>query len=241
MYRLLIDSILEWIFPSKCIFCSSILSINSEEKIFCQKCIEYFTYIEKPICIKCGRTVDEDADSVCNDCRNIQYKFVRNMSVFYYDDFVRHLIFKFKYGKGVYVGNKLGEIMSNYFFDNYIKNIDLIIPIPLHKSKQRARGFNQALILSKHISKKTGIPLSEKGLIRIKNTRPQSKLSISQRQKNLKDAFQINKTLNIQNKNILLIDDIFTSGSTINNCTKILHENGAKDVFSFTLSVTYKK
>lgn len=117
-----------------------------------------------------------------------------------------------------------------------ITNIDLIVPVPLHRSRKAERGYNQAELLAKYLSSKLGIPLNSRNLIRTKATKIQNKLSRHEREQNLKDAFIIRQSNVFKDKRILLVDDIFTTGATVNECSRILMECGVKEVYVITIA-----
>jgi len=117
-------------------------------------------------------------------------------------------------------------------------SIDLIIPVPLHKKRRRRRGYNQSEIIAKHLSKVYCLPMSSQILIKTKNTVPQMKLSKKLRIKNLTDSFSSKNIHILKNKNIMLVDDVITTGTTLNTCAKKLIKAGAKKVFVFTLART---
>ena len=113
----------------------------------------------------------------------------------------------------------------------------MIIPIPIHSNRRKKRGYNQCEELAKVISKKLNIPMNASVLIRKKETKPQSGLSFTQRKNNMKDAFELKNTFDIYHKNMLLIDDIYTTGATINSCSKLLKKKNANEVYFLTLSI----
>ncbi len=122
---------------------------------------------------------------------------------------------------------------------NEFKNIDYISYVPMHKSKPKLRGFNQNFLLAKGLSKKLNIPLGKNILLKIKDTKSQSSLNKRDRLLNLKDAFEVSNKAEIKSKNILLIDDIFTTGSTVSECARCLKTAGANKVYVLTVASGY--
>ncbi len=133
--------------------------------------------------------------------------------------------------------------MAKYILENIedYKNIDYITPVPIHKNRMRTRGFNQSYILAKEISKYINIPVIPDLLLRTKNTKAQSGLTPIGRENNIKGAFVFNKNYNIYEKNIAIVDDIYTTGSTINECAKTLSYFRPKSIISITLSIVSNK
>jgi ComF family protein len=119
---------------------------------------------------------------------------------------------------------------------DFKNNIDLLVPVPLHKKRKRKRGYNQSALLCNAISRTTDIPVNEISLQRVKNTISQTKFNLVQRRKNVADAFRVVNKKEIVNKTILLVDDVITSGSTINACAEQLKINGAKEIFAITVA-----
>jgi ComF family protein len=160
----------------------------------------------------------------------------------YKNELVKELIHKFKY-QGLKSIQKIFEDVLNKSLENYkdyFKNNDyIIIPVPLHKLKERSRGFNQSAIISNIISKILNIKSYDNILIRFINNPPQANQEdIQKRQQNAQNIFKINENLKetVKNKNIILVDDVFTTGSTLNECTKILKQNNANIIISICLA-----
>lgn len=228
---IILDLILELIFPNKCIVCGKIIEFG-RKNFLCAECKDLFKFIDDKRCEKCSRPIENG--ELCSMCMQKNYCFDKNYSLLVYDELMHDLIVQFKFKNHPAIGRGLGKIMAQKFD----MNADFIIPVPIHKMRRRNRGFNQAEILAKEISKRTGIPLRLDILKRIKNTRAQWRLNPHERANNLKGAFA---SKNVDGKKIILIDDIFTTGSTINECAQVLKTAGADKVFSYTLSITVKK
>lgn len=239
------DFILDLIYPPKCV-CGKIFKINDINRHLCPECMEAIgnaEYINK--CVKCGR---ETKNQLCTYCEiyiknHDEFYFLKNYPLFTYDGLGRRLIHDYKYRGNL----ELTYAFEKIFFNWYMKNIflvnkfDLIIPIPMFEGKKKDRGFNQSELLAKMISKNTNIPFDTESLVRIKNTKIQNRLNILDRHVNLDNAFLVKKPSIIKGKNILLVDDIFTSGSTIINAAKALKINNANSISSITLSITKEK
>lgn len=220
------------IYPYRCPSCRRIVNNNS----FCESCWKKLFFIEKPYCVICGEqlNVKTDSDLICGKCIKFKYNFDRNFSVFIYNRTIAKAIYKFKFGRKTFLAEFFAKFLAKK--TNNVK-IDYLIAVPIHKKRLKTRGYNQSLLLVKEVSKITNIPYISNLLLKDKNTVPQSKLKSSKRKTNLKSVFNINKKYieNIKGKNIGIIDDVFTTGSTINECAKILKKSGANKVFGFTI------
>jgi ComF family protein len=201
---------LDLFFPPRCAVCKKITP-----KIICQKCLLKIEYV------KFSKT-----NSLC--------------SVAEYSGVIKHAIWAFKFKKKRKLASVLGEIMADYFYNVSdlisASKIDLIIPVPLHPKRQQQRGFNQSELLGQVLADALGIPQSTDALVRSVNTKAQFKLKKEERKKNIQNAFRVVDSLQIKDKDILLIDDIITTGATLSECTRVLKESGAKRVEVLTLS-----
>ncbi len=185
---------------------------------------------------------------ICESCKN-KIPFVKE-SVFqvsstygeriYYDEviyvceysgIVKEAIIRYKFFEKALYYRAFGKLLSEKVKEmTNIKNFDIIISVPLHKERQHSRGYNQSALLTKVLSRETGIPQADSLLKRVVNTGSQSKLGKIERQTNVEDAFNLNNQEKVKGKSILLVDDIFTTGNTINECSKLLKAAGAKIV-----------
>jgi ComF family protein len=186
------------------------------------------------ICYSCGDTVF-GSGSYCLHCKDHEkpYEFAR--APFTYEKAIKTLIYQLKYSKGKY----LAPYLSLFLVDEFVKqnwNVDVIIPVPLFIGREKKRGFNQAALLSSQFEKLLSLPIDKESLIRVKNTPTQTKLTKVERKNNLTKAFVVTNKLNMKNKSILLIDDVFTTGATIEECSIVLKKAGAKNVYAITLA-----
>jgi len=231
--------VLDWLFPHKCVVCLDILT-SSPNDGFCKACKDTLMKIAE-YCDVCGRPLTHGY--TC-ECEGRVFEFTKNRSVFVYDDVMSNVIYAFKYGNHPAHGKALGKTMARHF-DFYFKGIDLrhclIIPTPMFRPKERLRGFNQADILAREIARYTGILYDNKSLLRIRDTAAQSGLSAEEREINLANAFKLSRMPSpVAGKTILLVDDILTTGSTLNKCAAELLRGGAASVYGYTLSATVK-
>ena len=226
---------LDALFP---IFCQS---CQKEGSWLCKDCLEKIEYISFQVCPYCEKEITEKGQ-LCKRCKDSYYSRsekppISSLALACEYESVSSFVHLFKYRFIEDFGQPLGEILIKNLIANDITIPDIIIPVPLHKRRLRWRGFNQSEILANHIAENISpgivIPVQTNMLIRKKYTRPQMKVKdYESRTSNLKNSFEINykKIPDISGKNILLVDDIVTTGATIFECAKLLVANGAKKV-----------
>ena len=234
--------ILEYIYPHRCPTCKKIVE---NDKVFCSRCWKKLQFIQLPHCVKCNEPLEFNIDKnlLCSKClNNKKIYYDKVISVFIYNKTISKAIFAFKFYRKIFLANFFVFFMKKRMKD-FPNQIDYIALIPMHLKKMRQRGFNQSLLLAVELSKETKIPIIKNLLRKNKHTKNQISLKGKERKKNLKNAFIFNpdhKDL-IKNKNILIIDDVFTTGTTINECAKILKDQKAKKVFALTIAKTSKR
>lgn len=221
------------LFPSRCGFCNVLISGN-EKYLLCDKCLNNAKFIGENCCQKCGKVLVLGYADLCSDCRIIKHHFDKAFSVVEYRDEVKSALIRYKFFGQKKVLNTLASLALSKLGE--IDSVDLIIPVPLHKDKMRQRGFNQSEEIAGFIAKETGIQLNKTCLFRVKNTKSQSTLSRQERLKNLKNAFKGFNINQINGKKLLLIDDIYTTGSTVSECARELKKAGAKKVYVLTIA-----
>lgn len=192
--------------------------------------------------MKCGKPLEVEEKEYCSDCERKNYHFDKGYAVWQYNESMKHSIAGFKYhSRKEYAKFYVDELVSLY--ENNIRKIspDAIVPIPIHRSKYLERGYNQADILAKGIGKEMEIPVISDLLIRNKKTLPQKKLSDIERLRNLSEAFQYNDkaadNYKKQLTKVLLVDDIYTTGSTMEACSNVLKSNGIHEVYFIVLCI----
>jgi ComF family protein len=226
------------IFPPQCLGCSEILHPQSGQ-LFCPVCKKKIKFITGDICPVCGTIFpDSPAKShLCGNCMENKTYFSCARAVVSYETIILDAIHQFKYGNNISVGALLASFMADFSFpDVDFTGYSLIIPVPLHIKRLRQRGFNQSLILARALAKKKQIPVNFSLLKRNKFTETQTGLNKAERNKNIKGAFEVSDKKKIVGKNVILVDDVYTTGATINECAKILTKAGAQKVTVLTLA-----
>lgn len=233
------ENILHILFPARCPICDKVLftSLFFEAEFVCPSCRKLPEYVEEPVCKKCGKQLEEERREYCCDCNRQVRHFIQGKALWLYQDPVKHSIYRFKYqNRREYARYYGSEIVRVY--GGWIQRcrIDGIVPIPLHKNRKRQRGYNQAELLAREISIKLNIPLYPEFLIRSKNTSAQKALNEVERKNNLKRAFKTEKN-KVQLRHILLVDDIYTTGSTMNEAALELKRAGVEYVYCISICI----
>ena len=224
----------ELIFPRRCPVCDGI--IDKDGEIICDGCRDTLRIIEEPYCMKCGRKLNCD-EALCGECTSNMHEFESGRCVFVYDELMKESIYRFKYAGRAEYAEYYGK-MAVKLYGNYIGKIkpDALIPVPLHKSRYIKRGYNQAEEIARVIGRELGIRVFDDVLIRAENTKVQKKLGAGARQNNLKKAFKIGSN-SVKLSTVILIDDIYTSGSTIDACASVLKTAGIREVYYIVLGM----
>lgn len=232
-------NILDFLFPNHtCLVCKTELNGNSNPLI-CDTCFAALP-VAKKVCRKCGGSITVGAN-VCNRCKGgSNWKFTLARSPFIYAEPIVALIMRLKYNGEGDIAKAMAPHMTRIVEQNNI-TADIIVPVPLAKKRMKQRGYNQALLLAREVSKFTNIPVDDSLLVRVKQTVAQKEMTLTQRQANLKNVFEVTNKLFVKGKSILLVDDVFTTGTTANECAKVLKKAGATSVAVVTVAnVTYK-
>ncbi|MCX5850308.1 MAG: ComF family protein [Deltaproteobacteria bacterium] len=226
------------IFPPQCLGCGEIFHPQSKQ-IFCPSCEENIRFITGNICPVCGITFsDSPAGShLCGNCLEKRPYFSYARAVFSYENIILKAIHQFKYGNNISIGAIFASFMSDFSFpDIDFTEYSFIIPVPLHIKRLRERGFNQSLILARAIEKKRQIPVNFSLLKRHKFTETQTGMNKTERKQNIKGAFEVGDNKKVAGNNIILVDDVYTTGATVNECAKTLIKAKAKKVTVLTLA-----
>lgn len=229
----LTECMLSLLYPKRCPMCDSILG-KSEEYI-CSLCKEQAEFVRGACCMKCGKPVLQE-EEYCKDCLVHPHIFDRGRVLFVYEGVLKKSIYRFKYAQrkeyaqsyAYFAERELGE---------FIREVgpDAFVPVPLHRRRFRKRGYNQSELFSRALGKRMGIPVLTKLVKRTKNTLPQKELDLTARQNNLKKAFKLCRN-DVKLNTIILIDDIYTTGSTIDAVAEQFRRAGVKKIYFVAIS-----
>ena len=218
---------LDLLFPLRCIECSK------EGNLICDNCHKRLAWITPPVCPFCG--VDKPLDTPCTSCPTFEPAIDGIRSPFRFEGTIRSAVHRLKYRNLRAIAIPLAAMMADFLIDNPLP-YDIIIPVPLHHKRLRERGYNQSELLAKEINKLTAVQMEKDCLVRHRHTPAQAMTeSIQERHSNLAGAFTC-KNECVQDKKVLLIDDVATSVATLDACAKALKSGGAVSVWGLALA-----
>jgi len=241
-----LNSLIDLIYPPRCPICQAFLqdkvaAHGGQDLPFCQDCLKSFTEIKSAICALCGRPFSDgiQQDRVCEDCLRKSPSYDIARAPYLYDGALMKAIHELKYAQRTHLADSLGSLLAS-FAQTWIGELKgcLVMPVPLHPRRLRARGFNQSLLLARCVASKTGAELDFLSLRRTRFTKPQTELSSEERKKNVRKAFEVVKPEAVKRRTILLVDDVATTGSTLNECAKALKRAGAEGVLCLVMART---
>ena len=234
---------LDFLFPAECAACERFVG-DDRVGLFCKACWDGIQRLGAAGCQQCGRpfltfaTAQEFPEFLCGTCQTSPPFYDRAISAAFYGGVMKEAIHQFKFSQKTGLSRMLAAVMLQAMdgrFDPAFYQI--ILPVPLHRSRLKQRGYNQAELLARHIATAHDLRLLPNNLIRIRRTTAQWQIaSRRDRRKNVSDAFQVRVPEQIRGQHLILVDDIFTTGATVNECARVLKEAGAASVFVVTLS-----
>ena len=210
----LLKRIIEIFYPTTCGICGQ--KINT--RYTCRKCLNIIEYYQGRVDFLNGKDGHYD----------------KLISLLPYEGIFKEKMLNYKFHDAKYLGATFAEILTN-FIEKYNIKADIILAVPISKARLHERGYNQSSVIAKKVSEFTGIEYQEQILLKKKNNLRQSELTVCQRKLNVKDVYYVRKREIVKNKTIILIDDIITTGATLNECAKILKECGAREVIGLTV------
>ena len=230
-------SLIRILYPPYCVLCHAYLKL--EETYLCAPCVQLIQPLKAPLCLKCSEPLPPYGknQSVCSTCRSERPYYNRGFALLRYEDPIKTIFHQVKFQKKLWLREIFSKLIASFSSSINPNDYEMIVPVPLDARRERERGFNQALLIAKMLERSF-----QKDRLRIsaliakkKKVLPQSQLKRRERLENLEGAFCLKKRGQSLGKRILLVDDIVTTGSTINECAKILKEDGAECVDFFVL------
>ena len=232
------NALLNLLFPPQCLHCDVIVPKHGT---LCQPCWQKIQFITEPMCVCCGLPFDYSMGegALCGECLREHPAYGHGRAVFRYNEYSGALVTKLKYHDQAYLAAVYGAWLAQAGAP-LIAASDVIVPVPLHYWRFVGRRYNQSALLAQALSKKCGLTCLPNGLMRTRKTLSQTGLSRSQRENNVRGAFAVTPRFldRIKDKTILLIDDVMTTGATIDACSKALLKAGAVNVNVLTLART---
>lgn len=189
------------------------------------------------LCKKCEKLLESQAKFEIQEKQNINLYFDKHLYIFQYEGIIRKLIIDYKFNEKSYLYKTfVNFLLKNRKFFEILKSYDTIIPVPISKKRKKDRGYNQSTLIAREISKRLKIELNTSCLYKAKDIVAQSTLNREEREQNIKDVYELKNVKELEKKKILLIDDIYTTGSTLNECSKILRKSNPKVITCFTMA-----
>lgn len=228
------ELVLNLLYPQRCLLCDGTVWVMDEG--VCPQCRNGIEYVGELRCMRCGKAISDAKEEYCSDCKRKSRYFDRGISLCVYKGKVKESIYRLKYKERQQYGMHYGRMIVKYLGDE-IKalNADALIPVPLHRDREKKRGYNQAAIVANEIGRILKIPVCENIIGRSKNTNAMKLQTAQDRQKNIKNAFKI-LTNDVKLETAVLIDDIYTTGSTLDEMSRTLKNAGVKHIYFVTIA-----
>ena len=233
-FKFFYGMLLDLIYPRRCPVCDK--AVKPFGSLICEECTRKIKYVKAPYCQKCGKELRDKRAIFCHDCAHKEHKYDRGMALFSYPS-VADSIYRFKYqGRqeyAAYYAERMARVLGEKILSLHP---DALVPVPIHSSKKRVRGYNQAEVLAKELGRILNIPVETKLIKRVRKTVPMKELSVGERQNNLKKAFKICHN-DVKLITVVIIDDIYTTGSTIDAMAYELRQAGVKHIYFAALAI----
>ena len=228
--RAILDSVL----PPRCLACGAIVDTP---QTLCAPCWRGIIFFGQPWCVVCGLPFPhpQGEDAVCAECARETRSWDRARAVLRYDKNSRHLVLALKHGDRTHLAAAFGRWMHRVGGE-VLSGADLLVPVPLHWTRLFQRRYNQAALLAQAISSAGGPPVAVDWLVRRRRTPPQGRLGPEARSRNVRAAFAIRPGRSVAGKRVVIIDDVMTSGATLEECARVLRRAGAKSIGALTLA-----
>jgi len=230
---------IDLIYPPRCPVCDRFLP-RGEGPGLCEACAASFQEIALPYCRRCGlplMDIGHDDERLCEACLRAPPAYEKARAVYLYEGGALEAVHRFKYGRRAHLARILGPRLADLARRTLPAGLRAsAMPVPLHPKRLRERGFNQSLLLARHVAGLSGLELDYRTLQRSRNTPPQVTLGREERKKNVRTAFEVKPMKRGVPENVVLVDDVATTGSTLNACSRALVRAGAKRVFCLVLA-----
>lgn len=230
-------ALLDLFFPPLC-HCCKVFIPDAGDVLLCPECLKNISFLTSPLCSSCGTPfgTEDGRDHVCGHCLKHPPNHVSRSATLYAGP-IQELIHRFKYGHKVHLSEPLGLLLAGALAQFRAEAAPgLVVPVPLHRKRLRQRGFNQSQLIAAVLAKKWRLPLEVGNLRRVRWTEPQTSMDARERRENVIGAFAVRKVKRVEGQRVLLVDDVFTTGSTLRACAEALTEAGAAEVIAVTVA-----
>lgn len=231
------SQLLDLIFPRQCVICGG--SVAAGERFLCWQCVAHLPFVQFPFCSHCGDPVDGRVDRTfrCYSCAVSEPAFDRARSAVRYRGPVRELLQSFKYGHAAWLAEDLANLLVRCLEAQFSDlDVDVVSAVPLYHARARERGYNQSHLLAVALARQIRKPLIPRLLKRNRRTETQTHLTLEQRKANVKGAFTVRNPEWVPGLRVLLVDDVMTTGATVNECARVLKQAGAARVYVVTVA-----
>lgn len=221
------------IYPRRCPVCGDITAPRGRN--ICSKCVEKLVPVKGPRCYRCSKPLAGNEEEYCHDCASKKHSYDRGIGIFPYGTVLSKSLYQLKYHQRQEYGRFYGKYAAAYAGDTIRSwKIEAIVPVPLHRQRMEKRGYNQAEIIARELAEGLGLPMESRAVRRVLNTRPQKELDDKERRRNIRKAFVCTK---LPWKKVLVVDDIYTTGSTIDGVSLALKRAGVQEVYFLTIAI----
>ncbi len=220
----LVDSVLDFALPPRCGGCGTIVETVDS---FCAECWSKLDFLQGG-CSHCGLPLQSTDADICGACLANPPRLDRIRAAVAYDDISRSIALRLKYGRKTALARTMSRYMRPLLGD-FVYN-SILVPVPLHRRRLWSRGFNQSAIVARELSRSTGVPVVVDALKRVRATPPLKGMAVRQRRRTVAGAFRAHRSAELRGRAVILIDDVFTTGSTANACARVLKRAGAERV-----------
>jgi len=231
----LLRKFIDLLFPPRCVLCRTFDTNDS----LCDACFSSFHKLVSPACTICGGPFPDgiQEDHVCEECIKRKPYFDSAAAPYLYDGAIMDAVHQFKYGGKSHIARVLGPLLAAFGRERLrdLRGIQ-VMPVPLHPRRLRERGYNQSLLLARHVAPGLGASLDFLSLRRTRDTRVQTGLKKNERRRNVRRAFEVTDRNAVKGKTILLVDDVATTGSTLNECARVLRKAGCNEIHCLVLA-----
>ncbi|MDO9592564.1 MAG: ComF family protein [Erysipelotrichaceae bacterium] len=210
-----------------------------ERYALCKRCSHEIGFISGRVCRRCGRPLPELTTSICYACFGKQTSFKGNVAVAAYSQVAQKLIFRYKYKDKRFIGYHMAEMMADLLTSTWISDVDCVAGVPSSLRRKKIRGYCQMALIAGHLGELSGIRAAQDALVRTRETPRMKKLNREERSAALQNSFEVKDAAAVRGKSVLLIDDIMTSGATLEACSKALLEAGASEVYAMTFATVF--
>jgi len=236
LLRAAAEALLSLVFPPHCAVCRSDTTAGVH---LCEKCAASARRIEAPFCRQCSQPFEGDitGEFTCSNCTGRHFHFECAVAPYLSRDVVREFIHRFKYEGQFHLRHQLAAWAAAGLGDERLRAqpFDAFVPVPLHPARKREREFNQAEVIAQLLARRAGVPV-QNAIRRIRYTTTQTRLDRHERMENLRGAFRMRHRAAVQDRHLIIVDDVFTTGSTVDECARVLREAGAASVRALTVA-----